>query len=377
MLGWYNNLWQFRMGITINGSKVGNETENEYGFPVMISLTGLSKIKTNGADIRFTSADGITELPREIESYSSGALIAWVKADLSYTKNTVIYMYYGNALAFEPAANSTYGSQRVWDVNFLSVHHAKEDTDVNWVDSTQNGRTGTPTSVTATSSGKIDGAGVFNGTTSKISTGTDYVGITALTTSAWIYLTGYGGAGIGRIIDNGGKFVFAATSSNWIRCSSNGGTIIDSAAVLSLSAWFHVVFTRDTSGNASIYVNGALSGDADRSSGAPAAGSNVCIGSRPSDDARVFDGTLDEVRISNLRRTLGWIKTEYNNQSSPSTFYTVSREVNRSNVIGWKGMTQNLKVYATICAALATNRKVYGNRTSKLYNSTFSKIYGG
>jgi hypothetical protein len=32
---------------------------------------------------------------------------------------------------------------------------------------------------------------------------------------------------------------------------------------------------------------------------------------------------MDEVRISNTVRPSGWITTEYNNQVSPSTFYTL------------------------------------------------------
>jgi Concanavalin A-like lectin/glucanases superfamily/zinc-ribbon domain len=34
-------------------------------------------------------------------------------------------------------------------------------------------------------------------------------------------------------------------------------------------------------------------------------------------------GSMDEVRISNTVRPSGWITTEYNNQVSPSTFYTL------------------------------------------------------
>jgi hypothetical protein len=34
-----------------------------------------------------------------------------------------------------------------------------------------------------------------------------------------------------------------------------------------------------------------------------------------------LNGALDEVRISNIARSADWIKTEYNNQKSPSTFY--------------------------------------------------------
>ena len=39
-----------------------------------------------------------------------------------------------------------------------------------------------------------------------------------------------------------------------------------------------------------------------------------------------MNGALDEVRISNIVRSAAWISTEYNNQSSPSTFYSVSSD---------------------------------------------------
>ncbi len=35
-----------------------------------------------------------------------------------------------------------------------------------------------------------------------------------------------------------------------------------------------------------------------------------------------FNGNLDEVSVSNIAQSGDWIKTEYNNQGSPSTFYT-------------------------------------------------------
>jgi hypothetical protein len=35
---------------------------------------------------------------------------------------------------------------------------------------------------------------------------------------------------------------------------------------------------------------------------------------------------LDEVRISSVARSAGWIATEYANQHSPSTFYSVGAD---------------------------------------------------
>ena len=38
-------------------------------------------------------------------------------------------------------------------------------------------------------------------------------------------------------------------------------------------------------------------------------------------NGQLFTGTIDEARFSTSVRSADWIKTEYNNQSSPSTFY--------------------------------------------------------
>ncbi len=43
-------------------------------------------------------------------------------------------------------------------------------------------------------------------------------------------------------------------------------------------------------------------------------------------DSEFFTGGIDEVRVSNTSCSGYWITTEYNNQSSPATFYSLSSE---------------------------------------------------
>jgi hypothetical protein len=49
------------------------------------------------------------------------------------------------------------------------------------------------------------------------------------------------------------------------------------------------------------------------------------IGDR-ADHTRKFNGYIDEVRVSKMARSGDWIKTEYNNQNSPSTFCKAGAE---------------------------------------------------
>jgi hypothetical protein len=53
--------------------------------------------------------------------------------------------------------------------------------------------------------------------------------------------------------------------------------------------------------------------------------SDLLIG-RIQDGLGYFDGRISEVRVSGVARSAGWIKTGYDNQSSPSTFVSVGEE---------------------------------------------------
>src|SRR5450759_1394660 len=177
---WYNASWTYRKKITIDHTKVASDSAN---FPVLVSLDSLSHINANGTDIRFTSSDGITELPREIESYSTGSLRAWVKTPtLSSSSDTAIYMYYGNAAATEPAASSTYGSQNVWktdgvDTSAAMVQHLKENPSGSapqMIDSTSNANNATSSGAMVTGdqvAGQIDGSLHFDGTNDYVNAG--------------------------------------------------------------------------------------------------------------------------------------------------------------------------------------------------------------
>jgi hypothetical protein len=78
----------------------------------------------------------------------------------------------------------------------------------------------------------------------------------------------------------------------------------------------------------SFYVNGVQT--ANTSVSTPLAvtnhftvGNELDASNRP---YRYFNGFIDDVRISNAARSADWIRTEYNNQVLPSTFYTVGGE---------------------------------------------------
>jgi hypothetical protein len=91
------------------------------------------------------------------------------------------------------------------------------------------------------------------------------------------------------------------------------------------SQWIHLATTWSTGGSMIGYVNGVEVRSIP--SGSNKIGTNtraLYIGVAPWDPNYFkVKGLVDEVRISSAVRSAHWIQTQYNNQSSPETFYTV------------------------------------------------------
>jgi hypothetical protein len=113
------------------------------------------------------------------------------------------------------------------------------------------------------------------------------------------------------------------------RLTVNDG--VDSVFVYSSTSvennWYHVVCTYDGT-NLRMYVDGLLDGGPSAQDDATTETETSKIGKDYiATDRLWFFGKVDEVRISGVARSADFITTTYNNQSAPSTFITVGREM--------------------------------------------------
>ena len=327
-----------RIRLVVDHTKVS--TSDQTDFPMLVSLTGLSGIATNGVDLRFTLVDG-TLLSREVENYASGTLVAWVKIPtLSCTVDTVLYMYFGSITATEPAANSAYGSQRVWSNGYAGVWHLKETgTNPQVFDSTANANNSTAQTWTPTASGKIGRGGSFNGTSNSIQLGVpsslSFAGSSAdkpFSVSSWYYGTGTvlnrGDAGSGGLEEY-------SLGDLTLNIYDVVGSRQISATVSSpppSGQWNHICATYSGSGlntGISIYINGAIQSVTRSSQGSYALMRNVSTQTNFGSFGTTgiyksfFNGTIDETHVASGVRSASWIATEYANQNSPSTFVAI------------------------------------------------------
>ncbi len=344
---WYDCGWAYRKNITIDHTKVA-ATQSD--FPVLISLTGDTDLSAgalaNGNDILFTSSDGTTKLSHEIESYSGGTLVAWVKVpSLSSTTNTSLFMYYGN-----PSSGVQQNAADVWSNSYLGVWHLGEAvTDESSAgvhhDSTSSGFDGTQHNNGPTA-GKIDGAQYFDGTADYITMNSHPIPTSQLTMETWVNIpaviangkvvSDFNRAGVGNPFYGFQMGLFSAGSSEVMYSEINdvtglaGGHFEIKQGSFPLNSWTYLANTWTTGGNFIGYINGS------QTASIAAGGNNIGDYTGPmrlgqaawdSSAGLLVTGGMDEVRISSVARSPQWIATGYNSTFSPSTFYVVGSQV--------------------------------------------------
>lgn len=330
---WYDYDWQYRTAITVDNTKVDADLTD---FPVLISSTNADWADTSnsghaeqsdGGDFIFTTSDNLTVLPHEIEYYdnTTGQLVAWVKVPtVANTTDTVINLYFGNV-----------GCANQWNVvstwsGYNNIWHMTDDPSA-----------GTLTDSTGALNGTVVGSWVAGDrTNAKINQGWNFSGTndeevnlgdidasvtTQFTFSSWFKADATAQDGhriIGNPLDINGPAIILYANVLYYRMAINGGAVVDkTVAFTDTASYHHVVFTWDGS-NTHSYLDGAeLTPAVAAVTYGDSTGS--ILGGRGAADQN-FDGMIDEVRFDNTAKSAEWVSTEYNNQNSPATFYSLA-----------------------------------------------------
>ncbi|NIS80732.1 MAG: hypothetical protein GTO14_11110, partial [Anaerolineales bacterium] len=272
---------------------------------------------------------------------------------LKVNEPTVIYLYYGNPSITQSQENAA----GVWDSNYAGVWHLEEEqpgtgTADLYQDSTSNANHGDDWVDATGQDGQIGAGQEFNvdsigipdpGSNWEFADGGLDAGTSDFTISAWFRWSSAMTENLPTIVFNGGGG--ASSAGYWfhykkdtdeinIRVADGSQRFIansNSGIGVTADQWHYVtaVFHRGTlTDTATFYLDGdpvgtetSVPGSVQDIAGNSVSGtSNVAFGSNN------FIGNLDEVRISSTARSGDWIKTKYNNQKTPSSFYSVDPE---------------------------------------------------
>lgn len=347
----FASAYSFSRSIVVNSGKVPSaQTHFPMNFsgtyPYLATVSNGGKVQNaNGYDVAFSS-DSVcgTKLNWDSESYNAvtGAVSYFIDVS-SLNNGSTIYICYGAPSISTDQSNPT----SVWsNAGYAAVYHLSNGVTPSYADSTTNANNMTASSTPTAIAGQMDGAVSFakNGqfATTTESSSLQY-GTNSFSYSMWLKTSALSGAqGLLTMVNNntttGFRFV---GSTNDVQARITDGTHAISGTLsgsVSDSNWHYLVVTVDRVGNKmTTYVDGTAINAGD--SIATVTGSitdatallcvngitfsGVCVSSVATQTV-----SFDEVHMSSASTLLSanWIKTEYNNQNSPSTFYTVGGE---------------------------------------------------
>lgn len=351
--------WGRKCKLTIQASKVP-ETQTNHPVPVdenclpsEIFAAGAYPALDGGGDIRFSSdASGSTRLSCEVVSWDSTNSTCEVYTkipSISSSVNTDFYIWYNKAGESQPARDAAYGSEDVWSNSYAFVYHLEEEqagmnADL-YTEETSNSNVGDD-SVSATGQdGQLGNGQQFDDTDDCI-----YVPYhaaleptTSLTLSVWVKRDGaldqYDEVCHKSISegDDPPYLLYSLQESNHADRDSlrfnlghpgGGLNTIDTYAPMTDATWYYYAMSfrnaQDT-----LY---SWQGDAGTLYEVKEYDNNNSLATDNTDDLyigaffqtnqtiRHWGGYIDEVRLSDVGRTKGWIETAYNGQYNPSTF---------------------------------------------------------
>ena len=339
--------------VTIDHTKVSADLTD---YVVYVNLADLVKAgadifdtcRSDGGDIRATKSDGTTQLATELVAIDTtaktGELHVKFTGTLSSSTDTIIRIWY-NGTDTALATSDTYGRNAVWS-GYVAKWHFNESSG-NATDSTD-GKVLTNTNVTYTT-GQIGNTAEYNSASSEGLNTTSYTpfnfGVSSpFSFTMWVKRNSsatsnqmlvahqnYGANWVGYNV-----MINTVSSVETVKVAltntSTAGFSVATTTGLSTTLT-KVDITYDGSGSytgVKIYFDGvsqSVTNTGTTVTGTMTNTERFQVGVwGPSNQESRFQGLIDELGCVSSTLSANWLTTEYNNQNSPSTFYSAGSE---------------------------------------------------
>ncbi len=313
---WWNSSWKTRQLVHTDSGDVGSIFTDFLTYVKLDNSTGTyTDMQADWDDLRFVGIDNTTEFKYHIENYTSTVAHVWVNIpSVSSSANTSFWAFWNNS-----GASNNEDEANTYNSNYFSVHHLADT----FLDSTSNDVDGTGTNM-ANATGKIAGGDEFDGT-AYIAFGFDAFDTPLSSGGFTIEMWAKRGIMTGSTdhqMFSGEGYVNVQYDDNIPGVEGynyDGGNDYVTGSDINEGEWYYIVMTHNTS-HIDLYINGTGTG--------PVASTNPSMS--PSDRENLFgtffalslfyNGTLDEVRISDIKRNDDWILASY--ESDRNDFLT-------------------------------------------------------
>lgn len=332
---WWDSSWQKRANINITG---GGELFTN--FTTLINVTYDADMQSDFDDLRFINGTCLgtqtDTLYYEIDNITdSSYALVWVNMPVLPVAGTEICMYYNN-----DAATTTEDSVQAWDNNYMAVWHMGDLIDSKGMHNLTNVAS-TPFRGTIIGSGAfLDGSGQYFTTPDD-----DDFDLQNFTLEAFGNITDSGGNStptfgiMGQGETDADRWSFYTEPSN-LRYTLNIASevrynpIPTTSSGVPLHRWRYLTAIRDfQQGNVTTLLNNSFIGTGNGTfTGLVNFSGTLKIGNgRASSPTELWRGELDEIRISNLTRSLNWLNRSFDNVNF--TTFVFGLEQNIGNVV--------------------------------------------
>jgi hypothetical protein len=323
--------WTSRIEFTVDSSKIDSALSD---FPLMLNVTDAEFWQDMGSGdslkIAITEDDALTECYAEVEKWDDSAnrAIIWFKApDIASGSDQKFYLYYDSG----HADNTTYigalasaVGQNVWDANFEYVAHLAHGGDQTQEDSAGS-HDFTPQNLTSSDDvpAKIGGGIQFPDSNDYLNNDTGYENVpdTEHTIEGWAWADSIRTTGFNHIVigydGTAGLYTSVAlrTNNKKMGCTqviSESGYVAADTNDFPTEEWVYVCGHWKSGEKPTVYINTTKYEYASTVSGAFSRSSERWdIGAWHTVASREWDGKIDEVRYSSIRRSDAWIKASY------------------------------------------------------------------
>lgn len=332
---WFDTAWLYRRRIHINNQNFGALTN----FPVMVKLDSsridYSKTKSGGADLRFADLNG-NLLSYEIERWNTtGTSIVWVKIPSigANSMTDAFMMYYGNS-----AASDAQDSNSVWSNGYAAVYHMEETTGYAKDSTSNSNNVVSKSSISMNVSGKIAGGDQFTSTSSveRVNDAMSLDLTSKFTIEAWVYQTSTNtNLGLVTKQSSGSSTEYGLFLNNGKpMLALQGASVVEFTNTIPNNTWTYIAATYNTySNDCQIY-----SSQGDKFKSNTSCTTNISstsgvlrLGNNYNESSGAFQGTMDEIRISNVDRSSNWLKAQH--QSMIDSYLVFASEQDQSNAL--------------------------------------------
>lgn len=315
--------------LTIAGSKV---TQNLTDFPVYVEITNTelqTQLKLEELSFKRRNGAVVENLSYEIQSFEKpmGRLRAWVRLpQLTTAAENVFELQYGDVSVASPP-----NAAEVWRNGYRAVFHLESAS--NPIAESRGMFPGTARALQpqASKEGKIGrGVAFDNNRNGVIAFANPITGSGPSTVSVWVRPLAPNGKEamviMGAGVKNQARWFQAQFDVNQVGVGLYDNDWLNTGIDLVEEQWTHLHWTYDDEVS-HLYQNGQRVGMHEHEEAANTQGTDAWIGNSHSpgfDNDAGMNGTLDEIRISNVARNAAWIAAEHANQTDPAAFTTTA-----------------------------------------------------